>query len=263
MSSFDTDSSRRQETVTETAPSRPRMDSLSPQAATGPLADSTPNSPTVPGPPTAFLDPTSLGVPIGSFRPPSSTASQPSTTPHSPISPATPTFPANTTSTRIAPTTRMSSRVSTVHLDGYERHELRVVDTPGLELGDDDPVKERERERGMMGLMRLLEERFEEVMREESRIVRRGTKGEDNLIHLGGWSDLPFSCIKPANRDDGSSLSHRCQGGTTTKSGRPSKGRLVLRRRLRYPSCGPRRRTPYIRALSAADSRLCGQSEPE
>ena len=48
-----------------------------------------------------------------------------------------------------------------------------------------DAVASRERERGITGLMRLIEHRFGDVMREESRIVRRGTRGEDDLIHLG------------------------------------------------------------------------------
>lgn len=71
----------------------------------------------------------------------------------------------------------------TVSLDDYERTLLRVIDTPGLAMGT-DAVQEKERERGVTGLLRLLEERFADVMREESRIVRRTTRGEDDLIHL-------------------------------------------------------------------------------
>jgi septin family protein len=67
--------------------------------------------------------------------------------------------------------------------DSHERTLLRLIDTPGLAVGD-DPVAEKERERGILGLTRLVEEQFAQVMREESRIVRRATRGEDDLVHL-------------------------------------------------------------------------------
>ena len=96
------------------------------------------------------------------------------------------------------PTRRISSRSSVVGVEGYDRLQLRLVDTPGLELGASDGVKEKERERGVAGLMRLIEDQFGEVMREESRIVRRGTKLEDNLVHLG---ELRFNQPRGAHAD--------------------------------------------------------------
>jgi len=61
----------------------------------------------------------------------------------------------------------------------YNRTTLRLTDTPGLEL--DAP---HELEPGVSGLMSLLEGRFDERLREESRIVRQ-QKADDGMVHLG------------------------------------------------------------------------------
>ena len=61
---------------------------------------------------------------------------------------------------------------------------LRLVDTPGLAFGN-DPLPAKERERGLQGLSRMMEQQFNQAMREESKIVRIGPKGEDDLVHLG------------------------------------------------------------------------------
>ena len=85
---------------------------------------------------------------------------------------------------RAAPTTRVSSRVVHVSEDLYDRTILRLIDTPGLPPGP-GAVEDKERERGIAGLLRIMEDGFGSVMREESRIVRRATRGEDDLVHLG------------------------------------------------------------------------------
>ena len=72
----------------------------------------------------------------------------------------------------------------TAAAEDYETVQLRLIDTPGLNLSD-DPVGSKARERGVAGLIRLLEERFEETLKEESRIVRTRKKQEDGMIHLG------------------------------------------------------------------------------
>jgi septin family protein len=59
-----------------------------------------------------------------------------------------------------------------------------LVDTPGLNLSS-DLVASRARERGIAGLLRLLEERFEDTLKEESRINRTRKRQEDGMIHLG------------------------------------------------------------------------------
>ena len=82
------------------------------------------------------------------------------------------------------PTLRLSSQVVTAAAEDYETVQLRLIDTPGLNLSD-DPVGSKARERGVAGLIRLLEERFEETLKEETRIVRTRKKQEDGMIHLG------------------------------------------------------------------------------
>jgi len=77
----------------------------------------------------------------------------------------------------------MSSHTVTVSHETLERTVLRLIDTPGLAMGG-DLVEEKERERGVDGLLRMIEDRYAEVMREESRVIRRATRGEDDLIHL-------------------------------------------------------------------------------
>ena len=82
-------------------------------------------------------------------------------------------------------TTRISSRTAMANLPDYEKVSLRIIDTPGLELDSDGGVREKERERGVVGLVRMLEERFNEMLKEESRIVRRQPRADDELVHLG------------------------------------------------------------------------------
>lgn len=84
----------------------------------------------------------------------------------------------------LGPTTRMNSHTVAVSHETLERTVLRLIDTPGLAIGR-ELVEEKERERGVDGLLRMIEDRYAEVMREESRVIRRATRGEDDLIHLG------------------------------------------------------------------------------
>ncbi|WVQ78629.1 hypothetical protein IAT38_000716 [Cryptococcus sp. DSM 104549] len=79
------------------------------------------------------------------------------------------------------PTTRPRAYTTLSNL--ADRQLLRIIDTPGLELSAGDPVKEKERERGVAGLVMMVEERFEEMLREE-RKVRRQVGAEEGLIHL-------------------------------------------------------------------------------
>ena len=87
----------------------------------------------------------------------------------------------------IRPTTHISSRTTLANLPDYKKVSLRIIDTPGLELDSDGGVKEKERERGVVGLVRMLEERFNEMLKEESRIARRQPRVDDELVHLGEW----------------------------------------------------------------------------
>jgi septin family protein len=82
------------------------------------------------------------------------------------------------------PTLRLSSQVVTAAVEQYDPVQLRLIDTPGLNLSN-DPVASKARERGVAGLTRLLEERFEETLKEESRIIRTRKRQEDGMIHLG------------------------------------------------------------------------------
>ena len=86
----------------------------------------------------------------------------------------------------------MSAQTVQVNLAEYDKTLLKVIDTPGIELGSESTggpdLRAKERERAIKGLMTMLEERFEGVLREESRIVRAQKKGEDDLIHLGEFS---------------------------------------------------------------------------
>jgi len=59
-----------------------------------------------------------------------------------------------------------------------------LIDTPGLPTSN-EASEQIERDIGITTLLRIIEERFDERLREESRIVRRPEKGEDDLIHLG------------------------------------------------------------------------------
>jgi hypothetical protein len=92
-----------------------------------------------------------------------------------------PSMPAPT-----GPTLRLSSQVVTAAVEQYDPVQLRLIDTPGLNLSN-DPVGSKARERGVAGLTRLLEERFEETLKEESRIIRTRKRQEDGMIHLGEY----------------------------------------------------------------------------
>ncbi|ORX33805.1 Septin-domain-containing protein [Kockovaella imperatae] len=138
------------------------------------LPDSTLSSPTVPGPPQADIL-RSLGSPAEIH---SSASDRPEST--SPIQSAR----IGIGITRQHATNRITSRSSVVQVEGYDRVQLRLIDTPGLELGSGDTVREKERERGVAGLMRLIEDQFGEFMSEESRIVRKSSGGDDNLVHI-------------------------------------------------------------------------------
>ena len=84
----------------------------------------------------------------------------------------------------IGPTLKLSSQLVTAAVEQYDPLQLRLIDTPGLNLSN-DPVSSKARERGVAGLTRLLEDRFEETLKEESRIVRTRKRQEDGMIHLG------------------------------------------------------------------------------
>jgi hypothetical protein len=109
--------------------------------------------------------------------------SQSHDTPSSPTAPGPPVSPGTTPRSASAPTTRLSSTTLLVDAPESEWVQLRLIDTPGLELGS-EAVQVKERERGIAGVLRLVEERFEERLREESRIVRRQVKGAEDLVHL-------------------------------------------------------------------------------
>lgn len=83
-----------------------------------------------------------------------------------------------------SPTTKFTSKTIQVTHPGYERCLLRLVDSPGLELAGTE-LGDKQRERGVVALIRLLEEKFGETLREESRIIRRGPRADDDLVHLG------------------------------------------------------------------------------
>ncbi|WVQ71908.1 hypothetical protein IAR50_001450 [Cryptococcus sp. DSM 104548] len=98
-----------------------------------------------------------------------------------------------------APTSRPQSHTC-LSTYSQDRILLRLIDTPGLELSPDDNiavggitaetalghgegVKAKERERGVKGLLRILEERFKYTLREESKVQRR-VGADEGLVHL-------------------------------------------------------------------------------
>jgi hypothetical protein len=93
--------------------------------------------------------------------------------------------PSPSLSTIIYPTVRPIPHTVLTTNPSFEKTQLRIIDTPGLELGEEDRLHEKERGRGLVGLMRMLEERFALALREESRVIRRKAGGEDDLVHLG------------------------------------------------------------------------------
>ena len=97
------------------------------------------------------------------------------------------------------PTLRLSSQVVNANVEQYDPVQLRLIDTPGLNLSS-DPVGSKARERGVAGLIRVLEERFEDTLKEESRIVRTRKRQEDGMIHLGElrlslWEDSKLMIV--------------------------------------------------------------------
>ena len=85
------------------------------------------------------------------------------------------------------PTTRMIAHTTKVSVKGYDNILLRVIDTPGLELRTDEEGSShfaKERERGVKGLITLMEARFEDLLREETRIFRRKTGDDESVVHL-------------------------------------------------------------------------------
>ncbi|ORY29964.1 hypothetical protein BCR39DRAFT_494923 [Naematelia encephala] len=128
----------------------------------------------------------SLEVPLNPPRGPTSgpPGPPPPNSPRNiPLPPSPPRRPTSGAYQAVQPTTTVFARVTTVLLDGYERTRLRLIDTPGLELGN-DPVNATERERGVAGVLRFIEERFEDMLREERKVVRRQGTSEDRLVHL-------------------------------------------------------------------------------
>ncbi|TYJ58098.1 hypothetical protein B9479_001194 [Cryptococcus floricola] len=97
-----------------------------------------------------------------------------------------------------APTSRPQSHTC-LSTHSQDRILLRLIDTPGLELCPDEDlvggiaaetalghgvgVKGKERERGVKGLLRILEERFKYTLREESKVQRR-VGADEGLVHL-------------------------------------------------------------------------------
>ena len=112
------------------------------------------------------------------------------TTPSAPTAPGAPRSTAETPN--LAPTTRLSSRVVIASLPDTEKTQLRIIDTPGLELGD-EPLAAKERDRGVRGLLRMIEARFEETLREESKVIRTKARADDDVVHLSEL--LSYECI--------------------------------------------------------------------
>ncbi|KAL7424191.1 hypothetical protein Q5752_001777 [Cryptotrichosporon argae] len=91
--------------------------------------------------------------------------------------------------------TRPTARPSlSTHVLESPRLLLRLIDTPGLAPAG--PTADFERERGMTGLLRMVEEKLAEVMREESKVVRRKDEG-DELIHLVVYMLDARDIVKP------------------------------------------------------------------
>ena len=65
---------------------------------------------------------------------------------------------------------------------------------------DDGPaVHAYIRERGVGSLLGLVEQQCEGVLREESRVIRRGTAGADELVHLCESSCDRFLIMTPVS----------------------------------------------------------------
>ncbi|KAK4685067.1 hypothetical protein P7C73_g5090, partial [Tremellales sp. Uapishka_1] len=106
-------------------------------------------------------------------------------------------------------TRKFEPRSTMVTCQEFEKTSLWIVDTPGLEVGSDlssSNIKERERHRGIDALVRMLEERFTETLREESRIVRVKPRMDDELIHLVVYLIDARKILHPASDTSTSAL---------------------------------------------------------
>lgn len=150
-------------------PSEPIHSLLTSQAA-GPATtvappsfspDQTPSSPTSAGPPLP-----SLAAPL---------------VPSKRLSAALPRL------TEPAPTRSLSAYQALIQQPRLQRAlAVRFIDTPGLDVQTDDgpAVHAYTRERGVMALLGMVEGQCEAVLREESKVSRKGTAGADELVHL-------------------------------------------------------------------------------
>ncbi|OCF36379.1 hypothetical protein I316_01626 [Kwoniella heveanensis BCC8398] len=92
-----------------------------------------------------------------------------------------------------------------------ERLLVRFIDTPGLDLALSDELKAKERERGVAGLLRLVEDRFEEMWREE-RKVRRQVGAEEGLVHLVLYLIDARQVLVPPHPNIGDQVDWSCLG---------------------------------------------------
>ncbi|WVO14094.1 hypothetical protein L204_101722 [Cryptococcus depauperatus] len=107
------------------------------------------------------------------------------------------------------PTTLPQSHVALSTL--ADRLLLRLVDTPGLELSSDDGVGAKERERGVIGLLRIVEDRFECTLREE-RKVRRQVGAEEGLVHLVIYLIDARQVLRPEEAQRSDNVDWSCVG---------------------------------------------------
>ena len=85
------------------------------------------------------------------------------------------------------PTTSLSAHQAVIQQPHLQRAlAIRFIDTPGLDVQEDDgpAVHAYIRERGVMALLNMVEGQCEAVLREESKVLRKGTAGADELVHL-------------------------------------------------------------------------------
>nr|XP_019042518.1 hypothetical protein I302_09127 [Kwoniella bestiolae CBS 10118]OCF21448.1 hypothetical protein I302_09127 [Kwoniella bestiolae CBS 10118] len=88
---------------------------------------------------------------------------------------------------------------------------VRIIDTPGLDLKINDELSLKSRERGVGGLIRLLEDRFE-VMCEEEKKIRRMTGGEEGLIHLVIYMIDARTILYPQSTRNNDPINWSCLG---------------------------------------------------
>ncbi|WWC60823.1 uncharacterized protein I303_103399 [Kwoniella dejecticola CBS 10117] len=106
-------------------------------------------------------------------------------------------------------TSKLSSYTAISTID--ERLLVRIIDTPGLDLRMNDEFATKSRMRGVGGLIRLLEDRFE-VMCEEEKKIRRMTGGEEGLIHLVIYLIDAREILRPQARGDMDIVDWSCIG---------------------------------------------------